>query len=188
MAKNEALTSRARGIIEANPTYGKNKVNAILKSEFGVGLRDDTLLQIKREVAFDNPKLIPDLYRTGGVPKGKLAIYQGYRESGFLPFEARELTIGHGKDFNSQEVYDSIPAQQARAFRKHIIEEQIKLGWTKEQIKDNISDFYKRGKNSSVWEHIRAEYKPRKKVDFVDYREDIRRRAKAKQNRLLKGY
>lgn len=187
MVSRDIILSRAKGIIEANPTYGKDKINAILKSEFGVGIRSSALLQIKRDVATTNPRLIPYLYRTGGVPNKYVGIYNGWRKAGFLPFEARELTIGHKYGYDAKAVFDSEPAKSARAFRTQIIKQQIEMGWTKQQIIDNIIGFYTRGKGSSPWEHIRAEYKPRKVIDFKEYRERVRVRAKRKQNRLLKG-
>ena len=188
MATKQELKTRAKELIISNPTAGKNKINTILKAEYGEGLRSRTILQLKQEVAVENPKLIPQLYRTGGVSTNYKEIYNGWRAAGFLPFEARELTIGHEHPFDAKAVFDSIPSQRAREFRVSIIKEQLNVGWSVKQIKDNILDFYIRGKKVDPWEHIRAEYKPRKKIDFIDYREQIRKRAKAKQKRLLRGY
>ena len=190
MATKEEIRARAKEIIKADPTAGKNRVNAILRIEYGAGLRSDTLLKLKAEVARDNPKLAPDLYRTGGVSPQLRTIYKGWKDAGFLPFEARELTIGHGTPFDAQTVFDSIPAQLAREFRMKIIQEQLKMKWDAKRIRENILDFYRRSKSSSPWEHIRAEYKPRLKKDFLTYKTLANKRkirAKAKQNRLLRG-
>jgi ligand-binding sensor domain-containing protein len=59
---------------------GKNRVNAILRIEYGIGLRSETILQLKAEVASENPKLLPDLYRLGGVPNKLNDIYADKKE------------------------------------------------------------------------------------------------------------
>ncbi len=189
MATKQEIINRAKEIIQSDPTSGKNRINTILKIEYGKGLRSETILKLKREVATEHPSLIPQLYQRGSVPKSYNDIYRGWIKSGFLPFEAREFTLGHGnryKNFDAQAVYDSEPARSARAFRQRIIKEQLQAGWTMKRIKENLIDFYIRGKTKDPWEHIRAEYKPRKKVDYIDYKDKIRARAKAKQNRLLR--
>lgn len=188
---NENIRARAKELIKDNPTWGKNKVNDVLRKEYGVGLRSESILAIKGDVASESPKLAPTLYRTGGVSPKLNDIYNGWRQSGFLPFEARELTVGHGKEFDARKVFDSIPAQRAREFRIKIVKEQKEMGWTNKQIYENILDFYLRSKSASPWEHIRAEYKPRLKKDFQTYKTLANKRrikAKAKQNRLLRGY
>lgn len=188
---NENIRASAKQLIKDNPTWGKNKINDVLRKEYGVGIRSESVLLLKSEVSRENPKLSSSLYRTGGVTHNLSDIYNGWRKAGFMPYEARELTIGHGNKFDAQKVFDSIPAQEARAFRIKIINEQIKMKWTKKQIRENILDFYIRSRSASPWEHIRAEYKPRLKKDFVTYKtlaEKRRIKAKAKQNRLLKDY
>ena len=191
MANKEDIRIRAKELIKDNPTWGKNKINDVLRKEYGVGIRSTSVLALKSEVSRENPKMSSTLYRTGGVSPKLNDIYNNWRVAGFLPFEARELTVGHGKEFDARKVFDSIPAQEARAFRLKIINEQIKMGWTKKQIYENILDFYTRSKSASPWEHIRAEYKPRLKKDFQTYKTLANKRrikAKAKQNRLLRGY
>lgn len=188
---NENIRARAKELIKDNPTWGKNKINDVLRREYGVGIRSKSVLMLKGEVSRENPKMSSTLYRTGGVSRNLNEIYNGWRKAGFMPYEARELTVGHKNPFDAQKVFDSVPAQEARTFRKKIIDEQIKMGWTKKQIRDNILDFYLRSKSASPWEHIRAEYKPRLKKDFQTYKTLANKRrikAKAKQNRLLRGY
>jgi len=184
----QAVTDRARQIIRENPRWGKNRINNELRTEFHKGLRSATILSLKGEISRENPRLTSEYYSRGGVPARLLDVYNGWKTAGFTPWEARELTIGHGDKFDAHKVYDSVPAQQAREFRMKIIREQRAMGWAPKRIRENIMDFYRRGKDSSPWEHIRAEYKPREQKDFLTYRELVRRRAKAKQKRLLRSY
>lgn len=189
MATKEEIRARAKQLIAENPLSGKERINKQLRAEFGKGLRSSTVLKLKGEVSAERPSLYPQLYSTGSVPRGLNEIYKGWLRSGFLAFEARELTLGHGdryRSFDAKAVFDSIPGQLARETRANLVRQQLRDGWTKKQIRDNITDFYLRSKKTDVWAHIRAEYKPKKQVDYTDYREKVRRRAKAKQRRLEK--
>ena len=189
MPTKDELLKRAKEIIEANPRASKDKVNQYLRIEMGVGLRSDTILRLKAEVASEKPSLAPELYARGSVGKGLNEIYNGWIAAGFLPFEARELTVGHGeryRNFNAQSVFNSQSGEAARRTRIRIIQEQLKAGWTRQQIRDNIIDYYKKSRKLDPWEHIRAEYKPTVKTSGADYRDKVRARAKAKQQRLLR--
>lgn len=190
MASKEAILARAKEIIEIYPGAGKNRVNQYLRVEFGVGLRSEVVLRLKREVAGERPQMLWELYARGGLPRGYRDIYRGWLDAGFLPFEARELTLGHGeryRQFDARAVFDSIPGRRARQFRREIIQQQLAMGWSKKRIRGNMIDFYRKGRKVDPWEHIRAEYKPRKRVDFVDYRDKVRARARAKQRRLMRA-
>lgn len=188
MATKAEVLSRAREIIEASPTSGKERVNTLLRLEFGVGLRSSKILELKREVAEANPLLFADLYRAGSVGGGLNDVYKGWIAAGFLASEARELTVGHGsrfREFDARVIFNSEPGQAARRTRMVMIRQQLDMGWSKQQIRDNIIDFYRRIRDFDPWAHIRAEYKPRQKVDQGEYQEKRRRRAKGQQRRLL---
>ncbi len=190
MATKQEIRIRAREIIESYPSAGKQRVNRYLQAEFGKGLRSSTILEIKREVATESPRLIPELYQTGTVSREVRDIYNGWRKAGFLDFEARELTVGHGeryRAFDTRAVFDSATGQAARQFRTQMVRDQLRRGWTKQQIRDNIIDFYRRSRKVDPWEHLRAEYRPRKRADLIDYRDAVRRRAKARQGILRRG-
>jgi hypothetical protein len=187
MATKTEILAKAKELITSHPTSGKNRINVMLKSEFGVGLRSATILKLKAEVATEQPALYPMLYAAGSVPKVLNEVYKGWIRSGFLAFEARELTLGHGsryRAFDAKAVYDSIPGQKARETRSNMVHEQLRMGWTKQQIRQNIIDFYLKSKKVDPWAHIRAEYKPKKRVDFRDYKTRARIRARSKQKRL----
>lgn len=189
MATRQEIIDRAKEIIEAYPTAGKSRINQYLRMEYGKGLRSGTILQLKREVGTEKPFLFPELYQRGSVPRGLNAIYRGWIKAGFMPFEARELTTGHGDRylrFDARSVFDSIPARLARESRMKWLDQLVKRGWTKEQIRAAIIDYYKKSRKVDPWEHIRAEYKPRKRVDFRDYQIKARQRARARQRRLMR--
>lgn len=182
-------TQRVKELIKAEPSIGKNRINSYLRAEFGSGLRDGKVLEIKNTVAGENPNLLPDMYTHGGVSRDRLETYHGWVKAGFLPFEAREFVMGHGdryKNFDYKAIYDSAPGRAARATRTRIIEDNKKSGWSWKQNVDNIVNFYKHSKDKDPWEHIRAEYHGRKVVDFKDYRQKIAKRAQRKQKRLFR--
>lgn len=190
MVTKQEILARAKEIIISQPSAGKERINRQLRTEFGVGLRSATVLKIKSDVASEMPRLLPELYGRGSVPKGLNDIYKGWIRAGFMAFEARELTLGHGeryRAFNAKAVFDSAPAEAARQTRINLVRDLLKQGWTKKQIRENIFDYYKRSKERSPWDMIRAEYKPSKKVDYKDYRAKARKRAKAKQRSLQRG-
>ena len=189
MPTKQELRDRAKEIIEADPTAGKARVNLLLRTEYGVGLRSSTILELKRDVASDKPLLFSDLYRSGSVGGGLNDIYRSWIASGFLPSEARELTVGHGsryRTFDARAIFESEPGAAARRTRATMVRQQLDMGWSKKQIRANIIDFYRRIKDFDPWTHIRAEYRPRKRIDFIDYHEKRRRRAKGQQRRLLR--
>lgn len=185
--KRQEIIDRAKEILAANPYFGKERVNQFLRVEFGVGLRSSKILSLKREVGEEKPELYADLYERGSVGGGLNDIYRGWIKAGFLPAEARELTIGSGvsyRNFDARAVYDSEPGKAAREFRANLVSQQLSMGWSKKQIIDNILDFYRRIKKFDPWEHIRAEYKPRKKVDYIEGR---RKRAIRRQRDIMKA-
>lgn len=189
MASREEILARAKEIIEVYPSAGKDRVNQYLRAEYGVGLRSEAILRLKREVSAERPQMLWELYARGGLPRGYNQIYRGWIEAGFLPFEAREFTVGHGSRylaFDARAVFNSTTGKAARRFRTELIQQQLAMGWSRREIRENIIDFYRRGRKVDPWEHIRAEYKPRKRIDFIDYREKVRARAKARQRRLMR--
>lgn len=184
MASREQKIIRAKQLIQSEPFLGKNRINAILKSEFGSGLRSQEILNVKSAVAKESPKLISQLYYKGGIPRKLDGVYNGWRMAGFLPHEARELTIGHGASFDSNAVFNSEPGKAARQSRIDWINMLHRQGWSKKQIRKELIDYYIRGKEKSPWDFIRAEYRDKKKIDFIDYKKKAQIRSLRKTNRL----
>lgn len=185
---NEQKLARAREIIKAQPSIGKDKVNRYLRMEFGSGLRSRTILGVKGEVAQETPRLIHELYRYGGVSPSKQNIYKQWRVAGFLPSEARELTIGHGGVLvDSQRVFESMPGAAARRTRIAWIQMLADRGWNAKQIMREMRMYYALGQKRSPWDFIRAEYRGGRKIkDILDYQDKARKRAEAKTSKLYR--
>lgn len=190
MPKKEEVYQRAKEIIASDPTASKNRINQFLRAEYGVGLRSETVLRLKREVGEERPNLMPMLYSRGSVQGSLNDIYAGWIRAGFLPFEARELTVGHGeryRNFDARGIFDSETGKATRATRIAYVQRLRKAGWSDAQIRQNIIDFYLKRHEFDVWRHIREEYKPRKVMDFVDYKAKTRKRVSAQQRRYMRG-
>lgn len=52
--------SKVRDIIRQEPSLKKEEIRARLQAEFGVGIRDATILKAKRDIFKESPKIIPD--------------------------------------------------------------------------------------------------------------------------------
>lgn len=187
MARN-GIKDRARELFGENPSWGKRRVAYALKQEYGKALRWETLLDIKRQVAYATPSRAGEFYRTGGVSRQRLSIYRGWRSAGFTSFESHELIYGHGRRPISLEgarrIFQSVPGRLARRSRGRWLRGLINRGWSKSGILVEIKKYYRSGGRRSPWDFIRLEYKPQKKVDFRDYRHMARLRAEKRIARL----
>jgi len=187
MARESEIRQRAAELFRTNPTWGKRHVAAELRSEYRVAMSWESLLEIKKRVAYEQPERAGEFYRTGGVGLRELDIYNGWRQAGFTPFEARELTYGHGGvKVDARTVYNSETGKATRQTRKEWVEWLRSRGWSKRQIAQEARDYYKRGRKRSPWDFIRDSYRPRMKKDFNEYREMQRKRAEIKTNKLYK--
>lgn len=74
---------RARQIIIENPTWGRRKINAQLRSEFGVGLRDATIDKINKPYR-EAKKEVPEIK---GIRPVRSMVQQAMKLAGFLSFE-----------------------------------------------------------------------------------------------------
>lgn len=196
MATRDEILKRAREIITSEPSAGKNKINQILKIEYGVGLRSSKILEVKAEVSRDNPKLAPELYRTGGVRPSYRAIYREYIKNGFIPYEARELALGGGRlsPEGSLKVLGSQPGQAALKSRRDWVVARLKDGFTKKEIRQMIINDYnkwlgtrdKHGKPFSPWSAIRDEYRPKPRISKQAYKDMLEKRKIKKEARQNK--
>jgi hypothetical protein len=109
----------------------------------------------------------------------KRDIYNKWREAGFTPNEAKELTVGKGGvNVNSIAVFESEAGKRARLDRKMYINDLIKRGWDKGEIRKAIELYYTRLR-ASVWDFIRKDYIPKGKTSHSnDYIEAVRAKAK----------
>ena len=117
----------------------------------------------------------------------KKTIYRAWRNAGFLVQEAKELTYGSkGVKIDARKVFNSRPARRARINRQGWIRNLIDRGWTIKEIEREARTYYTRDTKRSPWDFIRAEYKPRLKKDFKDYREAAKQRAEAETRTLYR--
>lgn len=177
--EREVKTFRIGQLIQNNPTYSYNALNKALIEEFGSGLRKQYVLSLVRGIREVLPTKIEvrGLHATGEQQK----IYYKWRKAGFLPDEAKELTVGHGDiKVNSIKVYNSRPAQRARASRMAWMRDLYKAGWTKAEIIREAKRYYLRDKKASPWDFIRAEYRTPPKATTKAYRIAAKTRAQKK--------
>lgn len=171
------IERRTKEVIGVHPEWGKRKVAEAVRAEFGKAPRWETILKYKAEVAYREPQRAGEFYRTGGVSPSKRDIYMQWRKDGFTPFEARELTQGHGVKVDSLLVLTSKPGMAARKARRGWVHDRRNEGWTWKEIRDALKAQYIRDRKLTPWDFIRAEYKPRQKVDFIAYREMQRKQS-----------
>lgn len=182
----EVKTFRAGQIVLKNPDYSYVRINKLLKDEYGSGLRKQYILELIRGIREVKPTQIEvrGLHATAEQRR----IYWRWRKSGFIASEARKLTLGHGDTkVDSKAVFGSAPARLARLHRKKWIAMLIKRGWNHKQIRDEIANYYTRGKKRSPWDFIRKEYQPVGKIPIASYRA-ARDKAREKIKRLYKAY
>lgn len=184
------IRDRAKELWEQHPTWGKRRMADELKAQYGQAPRWETLLRIKKQVAYQQPERAAEYYTRGGVGRNRINIYKGWRDAGFLPFEARELTYGHGAKSRSltwaKTVFNSMPGKAARQSRLSWIENLRDRGWTRKQIEREAREYYRRDSQRTPWDFIRQEYKPRQKVDFKEYRAMARQRSQRRAGQLYR--
>lgn len=117
----------------------------------------------------------------------KRQIYRAWRNAGFLSAEVRELVYGSkGVSVDAEAVFKSRSAATARFHRGDWIRSLRDRGWSNKEIIREARAYYIRDTKRSPWDFIRAEYKPRQRKDFRDYRTAARARAKAKVKALYR--
>lgn len=116
--KRKELEARAIEIIRANPAYGRRKVAKELRTEYGVALRDATILSLQRKV-FPYPKQHVEAVRAARLKK-----------EGYLPFEYNQIKKQIFKNTGfmvkerkerSKDYKNFIAEMQAKGFKKRVI-------------------------------------------------------------------
>ncbi len=188
-AQNRAARiKKAIELITANPHWGKDKINAELKKEFGVGLRRQDIAKLKEISLTAKPtsgrrrlERLMELDIPPRVPREKLIAagieehYHRMRAHGFLDFEIRHIMSAG----NLPVLFTSKPFREMLQNRlAWIIRMRKKYGWTREQIIQAIKEYYSKPRHSP-FDFLRREYKPPLKIDTKTYRELARVRAEA---------
>jgi len=63
--------------------------------------------------------------------------------------------------------------------------DKVDRGWTEHEIVAELQNYYRRDSKRNPFDFIRAEYKPPRKVDYMDI---VRKRAASQINSELEGY
>ena len=75
--------------------------------------------------------------------------------------------------------------QRVLTSRRDWIDDKISRGWSRDEITENIADYYARSPKRNPFDFLKAEYKPRLKRDFYA---EIRGRNQRKVKATLKEY
>lgn len=165
----EALEA-TREFIRDNPRASKETIRAHVKLSHPSAPSNKSILNLKEEIWGMSPNVA----------------LNGWKSAGFSKEEAEELVFGKkGVKVNWSRVYKSKPGQAARKTRTAWITDLRRRGWTWPQIRKEREAYYTRNKRRNPFDFIKAEYKPPKKVDYVEYRGRQRLRAKGKTRRGL---
>lgn len=107
------------------------------------------------------------------------------REAGFLQGEIEELS--EAKDTSGKDqppiLLDSPVWQAVMKSRQEWWVDKVNRNWTEEDIQREIMGYYERDEKRSPWDFLKAEYRPPKKVDYIEAR---RKRAEAQVMELYK--
>lgn len=191
----ESRIKRAVELISDHPQWGKDRVNAQIKREFGVGLRTTDVAKLKQATLLVKPivgkkridRLIeldipPHLPRETLVKIGFEEQYHRMRSCGFLDFEIRHI-LSAG---NLPMLFETKPFNAMLRDRLTWVKRMRKAGWTKEQVIFEIKRYYSKPERSP-FDFLRKEYKPPLKVDFKIYREAARQRAERETSSLYRA-
>ena len=107
------------------------------------------------------------------------------RLAGFLQHEIDELSEARTADGKGQPpIHLDSPAWQATMeSRRRWLDDKLNRNWTEDDIQREIIGYYEKGSQRSPWDFLKAEYKPPKKIDYIDAR---RRRAQTQVRELYK--
>lgn len=107
------------------------------------------------------------------------------RQAGFLDGEIRELSEAKDASGKAQPpIILSSPVWQAvMKSRQEWWQDKIARNWSEEDIKREIMMYYEQDPERDVFSFLKAEYRPPKKVDYIEAR---RKRAKAQVMELYK--
>lgn len=108
-------------------------------------------------------------------------------QAGFLVTEIEALSVAKMPDGKDQPPInlDSPAWQAVLQSRSSWRDRLVQKGWDEEGITNEIRDYYRKDDRRSPWDFLKAEYRPQKKVDYLE----ARRAQMAKQiEGELEGY
>ena len=194
----EERTEYARSLFIANPAYGKNRVNDLVRKRYRVGLRRIDVARLKEETLVGRPKawtgmvsvsrmireMLPpeDITREQIIVIGFDEAYMKLRAAGFITPEIRHIFTAE----NVPGLFSSEPFKAQLRTRWRWFRDRQKTGWTKRQIVDAIKRYYAPEKGKSPFDFLKAEYLPPLRIDF-DPGEERKRKVAARKIKALGG-
>lgn len=108
-------------------------------------------------------------------------------EAGFTAYEIEELSRAEtGKGEPQPPIDTDKPVwQSVMNSRRDWVEDKLSRGWSWMEIRMEIENYYRKDVKRSPWDFIRAEYRPPKRMDYVEM---IRRRSQAEIQEELDNY
>ncbi len=108
-------------------------------------------------------------------------------QAGFLPSEIQDLANAKTTKGEDQPPINLDAAVWIATLnsRKEWWLDKLDRGWTEEEIQRELGNYYKRDSRRTPFDFLRAEYKPPKKVDYIEI---IRKRQAAQIIGELDGY
>ena len=192
-------TAYAKSLFIANPAYGKNRVNELIRKKYKVGLRRIDVARLKEETLVGRPKKqtgmvsVKRLLSKDVIPPeditpeyitkiGFSEAYMRLSASGFISSEIRHI-FSTGSPIA---VFNSKPFAAQLRKRRRWYRDRRKAGWTKAQIVVAIKKFYAPEKGKSPFDFTKDVYLPPLKIDF-DPGEERKRKIAAKKVKALGG-
>lgn len=107
--------------------------------------------------------------------------------AGFTPYEIQQISQATTSSGTSQTPVntDSPIWQAVIRSRRDWVEDKIARGWNWMEIRNEIENYYRRDAKRSPFDFLRAEYKPPKRMDYIEM---IRRRTQADIEENLDNY
>ena len=89
---------------------------------------------------------------------------------GFTAYEIGEFSKATDPSDVSQPLIDldSPLWQRVMDSRRKWVDDKINRGWTEFQIENAFDEYYRKGKEPSPWDFLKAEYKPPLKRDYYE--------------------
>jgi len=108
-------------------------------------------------------------------------------DAGFLGSEVQDIAEAKTSDGKDQPPIDinSPIWQSVMKSRRDWWQDKRDRGWSEEEIITELMNYYRRDKSRTPYDFIRAEYKPPKKVDYIEI---VRSRNRAQIIGEIDGY
>jgi len=93
-----------------------------------------------------------------------------FKRNGFLDYEIAQFAAGKTVKGADQPAIDiSSPIWKSILFSRYEwTQDKISRGWSEKEIENEIMNYYARDKKRNPWDLLKAEYKPLKRVPYLE--------------------